>query len=618
MHAACRDHRQRDDGGEHQQEGSLPREFRGSLPDDRLQREHARCQHQQHREHPHHEVSAGQGPRQQRLVDVDEAPHDPVVFLAPQPAANEQRDEGRDNRHRDDGHADQREALGERQRMKQFALTPAEHEHRHERQQHDEHGEKDRPPHRAAGRDDQFARVARDRVVAEAFLEDVRGVLDHHDGLIDEDADRNRDPGQRHDVRLNVDDPQRAQHPHHQERKQHRQRQREADHEHAADVRQDQQDGNGRNDHLVPHDLGQRVNRAVDQPRPVVGGDDMDAFGETGLQLLNLLLDEFRDGERVLAVPHQHDAPHNFAAIFLVDAAAELRPELHGRDGLDKDGRAVHFADHGAFDVAFVAQPADAAHDVFGVVLLDHAATGGHVAASHRRIQVAQRDAERAERLGTDINLVFDRHPADRGHVRDAARRVELRRDVELVDRPQPLRIDRPRRIGLDGVPEDLSEGGRVGSQIRHDARRQIRPRLAEFLGHALPGEIEVHAIVEDDRDHREVELGRRPHRAHTGQPAQLVDQRIGQLILDLARTATHPVGEDDHLVLAEIGNRIDRRVVEREDARHGQQRRRDEHQKPVADGRLDNVFDHGVGSARGASTGVCAGAACRLSASTF
>ena len=131
--------------------------------------------------------------------------------------------------------------------------------------------------------------------VAEMRRQVVRGVLDHHDRLIDQDADRDGDAGQRHDVGLDVDDAELPQHPHQEEREQHRQRQRHADHERAAEVHQDQQDRERGDDHLVPHDFGERVDGAVDQPRAVVGGDDAHALGQARLQLLDLLLDALGD-----------------------------------------------------------------------------------------------------------------------------------------------------------------------------------------------------------------------------------------------------------------------------------------------------------------------------------
>ena len=38
------------------------------------------------------------------------------------------------------------------------------------------------------------------------------------------------------------------------------------------DPHQDQQDRDRRDQHLMPHDFGQRVNRSVNQPRAVVAG----------------------------------------------------------------------------------------------------------------------------------------------------------------------------------------------------------------------------------------------------------------------------------------------------------------------------------------------------------
>ena len=44
-------------------------------------------------------------------------------------------------------------------------------------------------------------------------------------------------------------------------------------------------------------------------------------------------------------------------------------------------------------------------------------------------------------------------------------------------------------------------------------------------------------------------------------QPAQAQRQRVGHLVFDLARPVPLPRGEDDHLVLGQVGNRVDRRL---------------------------------------------------------
>ena len=223
-----------------------------------------------------------------------------------------------------------------------------------------------------------------------------------------------------------------------------------------------------------------------------------------------------------------------------------------------------------------VLDPADAADDVLGVVLLDDAAAGRQVALGHRRVELAQRDAVGPQGFGPHVDLVLQRRAADRGDFGHAGGRVELRGDVELVERPEPRRVHRVCRAGLDGVPEDLAQGGGVGGQSgRHALRQEACCRaLVQLFQHPLAGEIEVDVVLEDDRDHREVEFGGRADGLDAGQPLQFERQRIGDLVLDLAGAAAHPVGEDDHLVLAQVGDGVHRRVEHGVDAEAGQGRR--------------------------------------------
>ena len=90
------------------------------------------------------------------------------------------------------------------------------------------------------------------------------------------------------------------------------------------------QHGQRGDDHLVREHFGQRVDRAVDQPRAVVERHDAHAVGQARLQLVDLLLDPPGDVERVLAVAHHHHAADRFVAVFLQHAAAELRAEADG------------------------------------------------------------------------------------------------------------------------------------------------------------------------------------------------------------------------------------------------------------------------------------------------
>ena len=60
-------------------------------------------------------------------------------------------------------------------------------------------------PNRQAGRQHDAAHVAADRVASELLAQSVHHVLGHHDRRIDKHADRDRDTGERHRVRLDVD-----------------------------------------------------------------------------------------------------------------------------------------------------------------------------------------------------------------------------------------------------------------------------------------------------------------------------------------------------------------------------------------------------------------------------
>ena len=52
--------------------------------------------------------------------------------------------------------------------------------------------------------------------------------------------------------------------------------------------------------------------------------------------------------------------------------------------------------------------------------------------------------------------------------------------------------------------------------------------------------------------------MERGAHGLDAGQALQVDRERIGDLVLDLLRAAARPVGKDDDLVLAQVGDGID------------------------------------------------------------
>ena len=91
-------------------------------------------------------------------------------------------------------------------------------------------------------------------LVAKLFFETMGGVFGHDNGLVHQDADGDGDAGQRHDVGLDVDDPQLHGNSH-RSRKENRtdKRQRHADDEGTAKMLENQEHRHGSDQDFFPH-----------------------------------------------------------------------------------------------------------------------------------------------------------------------------------------------------------------------------------------------------------------------------------------------------------------------------------------------------------------------------
>ena len=107
----------------------------------------------------------------------------------------------------------------------------------------------------------------------------------------------------------------------------------------AAEVPEEDDADERDDDRLLDQLLLEVVDRALDQVGAVVGGDELDALGERGLDpLLDRLLDVLDDAVGVDAVADDHDPARDVAlAVQLGHSPAHLRPEVHARDVLDED-----------------------------------------------------------------------------------------------------------------------------------------------------------------------------------------------------------------------------------------------------------------------------------------
>ncbi len=101
-----------------------------------------------------------------------------------------------------------------------------------------------------------------------ALLDEAEGVLGHDDAGIDQDADRDGDAGEAHDVRRDA----RVVHP--EERQQHRQRQRNRDDQDRPEVHQEDDVRERHEDDLFDQRRAQRVDGLFDQVGAIVERHD--------------------------------------------------------------------------------------------------------------------------------------------------------------------------------------------------------------------------------------------------------------------------------------------------------------------------------------------------------
>ena len=164
-----------------------------------------------------------------------------------------------------------REVLRVGERLEEPALLVDQREDRQEGDRDHEQREEDRRP-------DLLQRLQADRVevalaaAGDPLLEPLVGVLDLDDRAVDQHADRDRDAGERHDVRREPHEVQRD------EGEEDRDRDGDDRDDRRRDVPEEEQDDDADDDHLLARARAASVSiERVDQLRAVVGRDDLDA-----------------------------------------------------------------------------------------------------------------------------------------------------------------------------------------------------------------------------------------------------------------------------------------------------------------------------------------------------
>ena len=184
-----------------------------------------------------------------------------MVCFAVERPAHKERAQDRHQCHRQKGGSDHGEGFGEGQWVEEFAFLTREREDRHEGQNDDDHGEEDRATHlerRIAG---DLQRLRQGESISEScpllvclgLLGVSEDILGHHNRSIDQNTDGDGDAGQRHDVRGDTELL------HEQESRQNRQWQGQGNDDDAPEMPEEQNVGEGHQNHLFPQCVFQGV-----------------------------------------------------------------------------------------------------------------------------------------------------------------------------------------------------------------------------------------------------------------------------------------------------------------------------------------------------------------------
>ncbi len=215
------------------------------------------------------------------------------------------------------------------------------------------------------------------------------------------------------------------------------------------------------------------VDRALDQTRAVVHRNDLDAFGQTGLQRLQLLLHRGDRLQRVLARAHHDHAAGGFAfAVEFADTASQLGPDLNPRHIAEPHrdaggaGRQRNLP-----EVVERLQVARRAHHVFGFAELEHRAAGLLIGLADRIDHLRVRDAVRGELVGIEHDLILAHHAADRSDFGDIGHRLQLVPQKPVLQRAQLRNILRAAAVD-QRILVDPADAGCVRAERSLRCRR--------------------------------------------------------------------------------------------------------------------------------------------------
>eukprot|EP01022_Parablepharisma_sp_SALTPOND_P027440 TRINITY_DN665_c0_g9_i1.p1 TRINITY_DN665_c0_g9~~TRINITY_DN665_c0_g9_i1.p1 ORF type:complete len:1867 (+),score=739.92 TRINITY_DN665_c0_g9_i1:18974-24574(+) len=533
---------------------------------------------------------------EQRRIEALGPLHDDV-FLLRHLLADEQRNGGRDEGHRQDHRAQQCRHHGEGHRGEHLPFHAGQRKHGQVDDHDDQLAEQQRPARFLCGREDFVeAFVARQRaaMVLLGMGQAPHAVFHDHHGAIDDDAEVQRSQAQQVGADLVGD--------HAGEGEQHRQRNHHGRDDGRADIAQEDEQHRNDQQRALDQVLLHRGDGTIHQHGAVVDGDGFHPLGQAAIDLAHLLVDRLRDGAAVLADQHEDGAQHHLAAILGGRASAQFTPCPDLGHVADADGHATHIGQHDIADVFHGADLARGADQVLLAASLDVAGADIAVIFFQRLDDAVHGHAVGGQPLGGRRHQEFARVATDGVDLGHARHQAQLRLDDPVLDLAQVAGVIGC-AIGFAGVlagfhgPQvDLAQAGGDRSHGRIDATRQLAPGLLQAFVDQLAGEVDVGAILEDHRHLRQAVARQRADLFQLGQARHGRLQRIADALLGFLRRVAGGGGVDLDLHVGNVGHGVDGQLLVAVDpiGAHAQHRQQD--QPSVLDGEAYDAFKHDRG----------------------
>ena len=423
------------------------------------------------------------------------------------------------------------------------------------------------------------------------FAEATQTVLHDDDGAIDDQAEVQR--AETHQIARHSGAHHAGDGHQHGDRNDRRRDQRGADVPEQKEQHDDDQKG------PFEQVLLDRVDGAIDQVGPVIDRHGPNSGGQRPGGLVKPGGDGLGDGAAVLADQHEYRAKHNLAAIL----RGGTRPQFLAHDEIgyvgDPDGHAVAVGDDDRPEVFEAFSLARDANEILFAIAFDVAGTDVGVVPVQGLHHLGHGHAVGDQTVRPRGDVILPLEAADGVHVGDARRVAQLRTDDPVLKRAQVLgRVEfavrsARARFGLDREHEDFAEPGGDGTEFRRQTVGKLTPRGLKPFVDQLAREIDVSAVLEDDRHLTQSVAG---DRAGVLQPRHACDgglDREGDPLFRLQRREAGGLGVDLDLDVGDVGRGVDGQALETPDADcTGEDHER--HDDPAeADRQRDDAFQH-------------------------